>query len=254
MIFGRTDKASPVDAGVIVLHGREISYRIVRSARRKTIALQIDERGLQVRVPAKTGQKRIESVLRDRADWIARVLDKWADRSKPKVRQFETGELFPYLGQSLRLDVIAHPTRARSRVDLEPERIRIEIDRHLDGEMKIGTIRKALERWYRRQAETVFPDRVLHYAGQLNRPVSKVVIRDQKRRWGSCDSKGVIRLNWRLIGADPALIDYVCAHEAAHLVVQDHSPRYWAVVEQLMPDWKARRKRLNETAPDFVPF
>lgn len=238
----------------IRLAGRDIGYRIVRSARRKTIALQIDESGLQVRVPERTGQRRIDSVLHDKAGWIIGKLDKWKDRRVREPRGFETGENFPLLGRMVGLELVAHPTRARTRIDLNGDTLRIEVDRHLEGEMRTNTIRRAMERWYRRQAEADFPERIRHYADLLNRPVTKVIIRDQKRRWGSCDSRGVIRLNWRLIGADPALVDYVCAHEAAHLVVQDHSSRFWAVVEQMMPDWKARRKRLNDEAPVFVPF
>lgn len=254
MIFGGSKKPGLQEQGSIRLDGRDVNYKIIRSARRKTIVLQIDEAGLQVRAPMKTSQGRIEGLLRDKARWILLKLEKWADRPQRGARKFESGEAFPYRGTWLCLQVIAHPTRARSRVELDGDTLRIEIDRHLEGEMRTGTIRKAMERWYRRQAETDFPARVLRFAAQLDRSVSKVVIRDQKRRWGSCDSKGIIRLNWRLIGADPSLIDYVCAHEAAHLVVHDHSPQYWAVVGQMMPDWKSRRKRLNETAPDFVPF
>ncbi|WP_421790828.1 M48 family metallopeptidase [Hyphobacterium sp.] len=239
---------------LIRLQGREVGYRLVRSPRRRTIALQIDHDGLQVRVPQPASQRQIDSVLKEKSDWITLKLDEWAKRPAPQNRLFGTGERFPFLGHELTLDVIAHPTRARTCVERQDNILRIEIDRHLQGEMRETTLRKGLERWYRREAEADFPARVQDYANQLGQTASKVVIRDQKRRWGSCDSKGVIRLNWRLIGAEPDLIDYVCAHEAAHLLVPNHSARFWALVEKLMPDWKARRQRLNETAGKFVPF
>ena len=92
------------------------------------------------------------------------------------------------------------------------------------------------------------------YAEQLGRSVSQVMVRDQKRRWGSCAPDGTIRLNWRLMGFPESLIDYVCAHEAAHLVEANHSPAYWAVVESVMPDWKARRKQMRDQADQWVPF
>jgi hypothetical protein len=238
----------------IRLAGRDIAYRVVRSPRRRTIALQIDHDGLQVRTPQRASERQIRGVLADKAGWVITKLDAWAARPKPAERGFETGETFPLRGEPLTLDVIAHPTRARTRVMREAGRLRVEIDRHLEGEMRTRTIRKGLERWYRREAEADFPGRIEHFANQLGRPVTRTIVRDQKRRWGSCDSKGIIRLNWRLIGAEPGLIDYVCAHEVAHLAVPNHSARFWAVVEDLMPDWKARRQRLNDTAGEFVPF
>lgn len=238
----------------IRLAGRDIAYRVVRSPRRRTIALQIDHDGLQVRTPQRASERQIRGVLEDKAGWVVTKLEDWATRPRRAQRKFESGECFPLFGQSVSLEITAHPTRARTRVELKDGQLAIEIDRHLVGEMRSTTIRKGLERWYRRQAEADFPARVERYADRLGRPVAQVVIRDQKRRWGSCDARGIIRLNWRLIGADRELIDYVCAHEVAHLAVPNHSARFWAVVEDLMPDWKARRRRLNETAAEFVPF
>ncbi|MAK64650.1 MAG: hypothetical protein CMF75_07930 [Maricaulis sp.] len=80
------------------------------------------------------------------------------------------------------------------------------------------------------------------------------MIRDQKRRWGSCASDATIRLNWRLMGFPEELIDYVCAHEAAHLVQPNHSPAYWRVVESLMPDWQERRNRMRAEADLWGAF
>ncbi len=90
--------------------------------------------------------------------------------------------------------------------------------------------------------------RVEAFAAQLGRPVRKVVIRDQKRRWGSCSPDGTIRLNWRLLGFPENLVDYVCAHEAAHLVEANHSPAFWRTVERLMPDWRAHRAEMRRSA------
>ncbi|WP_394692469.1 M48 family metallopeptidase [Hyphobacterium sp.] len=242
------------DRLTIEIDGRCIDCAIVRSPRRRTIALQIDHEGLSIRAPQRASDRRLRAAVKSRADWISLKLAEWSTRPKPAQRRLESGATLPFLGDELRLDIIAHPTRARTRVERQDDRLIVEIDRHLTGEMRASTIRKGIERWYRREADTLFPGRVRHYAEQLGRPVKAVQIRDQKRRWGSCDSKGIIRLNWRLVGADPDLIDYVCAHEVAHLIEPNHSAAFWAVVAGLMPDWKARRQRLNATAGVFVPF
>lgn len=237
----------------ITLKGRVIAYRLRRSQRR-SVGLMIDHHGLTVTAPVRMPNRQVTSSLQDKSGWILTKLDKWKGQGPPESRILENGTRMPYLGGELALHIVPHPTRARTRVDREQDRLRVEIDRHLQGDMKANTIRKGLERWYRQQAENDFPQRTARYAEQLGRHPSKIVIRSQKRRWGSCDSKGVVRLNWRLIGASPDLIDYVCAHEVAHLVEANHSPAFWAVVESLMPDWKARRQRLNATAGIFVPF
>jgi predicted metal-dependent hydrolase len=73
-----------------------------------------------------------------------------------------------------------------------------------------------------------------------------VLLRDKKRRWGSCAKDGTLRFNWRLVMLEPAIVDYVVVHEIAHLVRPHHRPSFWAEVERLIPDYRARRKRLGE--------
>ncbi|GJL98256.1 MAG: hypothetical protein DHS20C06_20730 [Hyphobacterium sp.] len=237
----------------ITLQGRVVSYRLRRSKRR-SVGLMIDHSGLTVAAPERISTRDLIASLQDKSKWVLAKLDKWGDVEPPETRRLESDARLPFFGRELELQIVAHPTRARTNIERDQDRLTVEIDRHLQGEMKASTIKKGLERWYRRQAEVDFPPRVENYARKLGCHPSNVVIRSQKRRWGSCDSKGIIRLNWRLIGAPPELIDYVCAHEVAHLVQANHSPAFWAVVKKLMPDWKARRQRLNATAGVFVPF
>ena len=98
----------------------------------------------------------------------------------------------------------------------------------------------------------MLPEAVARWQGKVSRKQpSRVLIRNQRKRWGSCSSDGSIRLNWRVVMAEPALIDYVVVHELAHLDVMNHSPRYWKRVERVMPDYKARRKRLNDVGAGF---
>lgn len=107
-------------------------------------------------------------------------------------------------------------------------------------------VREMLEHWYRVRAEEVITRRVQHYADQLGWPMPKVLIRNQKKRWGSCNAKGELRFNWRLVMLPLRVLDYVVVHEMAHLKVLNHSPRFWALVEQIMPDYKTRHQALHE--------
>lgn len=85
-----------------------------------------------------------------------------------------------------------------------------------------------------------------HYAAMVGRKVAQVALRDTRSRWGSCTSAGALMYSWRLIMAPPSVLDYVAAHEVAHLIEMNHSPRFWAVVERLSPGWQAERAWLRQ--------
>jgi predicted metal-dependent hydrolase len=103
------------------------------------------------------------------------------------------------------------------------------------------TVAAALERWYRRQAKEVFTERLDAVVGRNGTSYERVAIRDQKTRWGSCSSSGTISFNWRLLLAPEPVMDYVIEHEAAHIEVRDHSPRFWALMDVRVDDWKDSR-------------
>lgn len=84
-----------------------------------------------------------------------------------------------------------------------------------------------------------------HYATQIGRRVGQVSLRDTRSRWGSCTAQGALMYSWRLIMAPPRVLDYVAAHEVAHLLEMNHSPRFWAVVERLFPNWQVERAWLK---------
>ncbi|MBJ7458483.1 MAG: M48 family metallopeptidase, partial [Thermoleophilaceae bacterium] len=103
------------------------------------------------------------------------------------------------------------------------------------------TVAAALERWYRRQAKEVFAERLDAAVARNGTAYGRVAIRDQKTRWGSCSSSGTISFNWRLLLAPESVMDYVIEHEAAHIEVRDHSGRFWALMDQRVPDWRDSR-------------
>jgi len=108
------------------------------------------------------------------------------------------------------------------------------------------TVREILEKWYRRQAEQRFKDRVPLLADLVGRSVVKVTIRDQRTRWGSCSSRNTISLNWRLIMAPDTVSDYVIYHELAHLTHMNHSTRFWQLVADYFPDYKNAERWLKQ--------
>lgn len=106
--------------------------------------------------------------------------------------------------------------------------------------------RAGMERRYREAAKEYFPKRADYYAQQLGVSYERIRIAGQKTRWGSCSSKGTLSFNWKLMLAPPKVLDYVVVHEICHLKEMNHSPRFWRLVEELMPDYKEYRKWLKE--------
>ncbi|MGL5435226.1 MAG: M48 family metallopeptidase [Lachnospiraceae bacterium] len=99
---------------------------------------------------------------------------------------------------------------------------------------------------YLRQARTVFAGRTEHYARLMQVSYHQITIRDQKTRWGSCSSKGNLNFNWRLVMAPEQVLDYVVVHELAHRREMNHSPRFWQLVAEFMPDYQVCRTWLRE--------
>ncbi|WP_417496564.1 M48 family metallopeptidase [Maricaulis sp.] len=229
----------------IRLGDQEIPYALRRSTRR-TIGFVVNRDGLAVTAPQRLGVRDIEAALQEKSHWILSKLAAWAERPRQRELAYVTGETLPWLGGELKLQV--EPRGIRTTLRREGDRVLVTVDPEARGELRRRAIAGALMRHYKREGEHFMRPRVEAFAARLDRPVRKVVVRDQKRRWGSCAPDGTIRLNWRLMGFPEILVDYVCAHEAAHLVEPNHSPAFWSTVERVMPDWRMHRDEMRRAA------
>lgn len=114
------------------------------------------------------------------------------------------------------------------------------------------TQRAALTRRYIDAAKEYFPKRVAYFHQFTGGTYSRITIRDQRTRWGSCSSKGTLSFNWRLMLAPPAILDYVVVHELCHLRHMDHSPAFWQAVGEVFPDYASARKWLRKHGQELV--
>jgi len=103
-----------------------------------------------------------------------------------------------------------------------------------------------LEAVYRKKARKQLEDRAAYYAGLMGVTYNRITVRAAKTRWGSCSARGNLNFHWKLILMPPEVLDYVVVHELAHRREMNHSSRFWAEVERIMPDYKRRRKWLKE--------
>ena len=222
-----------------------IEYEIRRSIRRKkTVQVTVDGGGVQVAAPSTAGDSQLREIVRKRAPWI---LDHSAeDLLGVPPKRFVSGETLPYLGRNVRM-VIALQNQRSPEVRFDHWRFLVIVPSDLDDEIRRDRIRRAFVDWYRRRAADrlgACVDRWWPHLGSGER--SRVLIRDQRLRWGSCAPDGTLRFNWRTVMLPAKLIEYVVVHELAHLRVKNHSADFWDLVTRALPDAQQKRIDLRE--------
>ncbi|NML24899.1 M48 family metallopeptidase [Zoogloea dura] len=234
--------APALESREIELAGQRVGYTLRRSVR-KTLGLRIDHRGLTVGVPLRVGLGDIESFIRKHADWVVDQLQ--ARPALPPAESCEPcdGAEIPVLGLPWRLRI----GRGGNRI-VWHEGIKLgESGPVLELALRAGSSARALLlKALQQRGLELFRNRVEEYCLRLGRPVPLVGLSSARTRWGSCSSRTGIRLHWRLIHLPLPLIDYVVAHEVAHLVEMNHSPKFWSVVESLYPDHASARRALRQ--------
>ena len=225
--------------------GAAIEYTLKRSKRRKkTVQISVSSGKVEVSAPLRTPNREIQAIVQQRSGWI---LDKLAaDAQAPPPLRLVTGDKLPFLGRDLPLMVAAGDVR-RPSAHLDSSGLLASVPFGLPEAERQEAVRTALVAWYRAQAIQLLADSVARWLPVMGRTeMPRVLVREQKTRWGSCSSDGTLRFSWRLAMVEQELIDSVAVHELAHLEVMNHSPAFWDVVLRAMPDAKERRKRLAE--------
>lgn len=235
-----------------VLFGRTvISYQVRRSDRRGTLSVAIDpERGVLVTAPTPTSLGRINQIVRDKGSWILQNLRDRSSLASPAFHEFVSGETFHYLGRGCRLKV--HKARQdECHVTLKSGWLHVFVEARSQSRQS-EEVREAMMAWYRRLAKQRLPEFVAAWVQRLGVEPAAVMVREAPKRWGSCDSKGNLRVNWRIIQASHSLIEYVVVHELTHLKHQHHTSEFWSALGKALPDYERRRAELKRLGPGFV--
>ena len=225
--------------------GATIEYQVRRSARRKkTVQITVERGEVQVAAPLATTAEELRHIVLKRAGWLLRQLS--ADRKDVPWQQFIAGGTVPHLGQELRLMVETGGT-SKPEVGLSDGTLTVALPEALTESDREQLSYGVLVEWYRRRAAEHLPDWVDRWWPRLGRgDKPRILVRNQKRRWGSCAWDGTLRFNWRVMLLEPQLVDLIVVHELAHLTVKNHSREFWKLVEEHLPDVKERRKRLRQ--------
>ncbi len=224
-----------------------IQVEIKRTGRKKSVGFSVRwPDTMVVSTPSRMDKKTLDEMVADRLAWAERRLAKMAaDYQRLGLpKQYIGGESFPYLGRQYPLTLMVTGDSARPKCSLVDDRLVAVIPR-ADEFDQSEFARKAVMKWYRRQAAEDLIDSVNRWAPAVGRTPAILRIRNQRTRWGSCSRAGAVNLNWRLITLPPEVLDYIVVHELCHLIEANHSPRFWAVVAKLMPDYRQRRTLLR---------
>lgn len=216
-----------------------LEARVNRRARRLIVRVDPVRGRVLVTAPSRRALPEALAFARERVEWIRARLAEGAP-----ARPFRPGGLCPYRGIAHRI-VNAGPPRApvTRRDGANPQLV-------VGGDP--AHVNRRLVDWLKREARRVLSERADHYASRLGVRRGPVRIRDTRSRWGSCSSDGTLSFSWRLILAPPAILDYVAAHECAHLLHLDHSPAFWRALARLDADAGAARDWFAREGPALL--
>jgi predicted metal-dependent hydrolase len=212
----------------------KVPMRVRVSRRARRLALRIDAQGdaVELVLPPRTSLPRALNFLKSNREWVE---DRLA--ALPPRTMFEDGEKVPVLGVPHRIRQVARE-RGRGPVWIDGHEIRVT------GEP--GHIARRVRDFLKEKAREELNRRARRLAAQLDRKVGRITVRDTTTRWGSCSANGNLAFSWRLIMAPEAVLHYVVAHEVAHLVEMNHGPRFWKLVDRLVPNVERQRDWLNQ--------
>lgn len=208
--------------------------KLIRS-KRKTLSLIVGANGtLTVRAPLRMKIEDIRRFIESKSGWIER---KQAEARKNALipHRYVEGETLLYLGREIPLRLVP---------DQQPALI-------LDGSFKLAKSARpqavsVFEAWYKKHARTYLAERLEFFSRNYGFEMKRVRISSAHKRWGSCSAQGTLSFTWRLVKAPPEVIDYVVVHELCHLRELNHSRKFWALVESILPEYKISRMWLKQ--------
>jgi len=223
--------ATKKSAGRIDDISAQFQVRRHPGARRLTLRVSRTSRAVIVTIPVQCDLDEAGTFLNRHIDWVRERLD-----SLPDPVPFRDGVAMPLRGEPHKV-VFTGCTRSRIVTIATVDGHRPEI--RVPGSIDMAPRR--LRDWMFEEARRDLAERVAHHTKALRLKSKKIAVRDQTSRWGSCSSTGVLSFSWRLVLAPPHILDYVAAHEVAHLAEMNHGPRFWALVKKAYPEFQAAK-------------
>ncbi len=214
-------------------------FSIARSARRRTVSIEVRAAKVVVRAPLNTAKSFLMAFLQQKAAWVrAKIAEQQVTMAaRPEAAVYGQGSELAFMNERLRL-VIGRGSRAAIA------RVGQELHLLLSARVRMSEqeqIRALLARWYQQHALQILTRQTADLCARAGLVCTSVKVRATRSKWGHCTSKGAIQYNWQILLAPEAIVDYLVAHEVSHLRHQNHSAEFWALVANLCPSCKADR-------------
>lgn len=226
----------------IQIDGRQVRVGVKVNARSRSYRLSIARNGSPiVTVPTRGKAFEVEAFLVKQKNWLAVRLNR-----APKAIPFVDGAIVPVRGTDMRIVGTSQLRGLVSMIEGDDARLLVP-----GGPEHLS---RRLTDWFKKQALADLTDRTNFHADRLDCAPSSITVRTQSSRWGSCSSAKRLNYNWRLILAPPFVLDYVAAHEVAHLREMNHAPQFWALVEQTLPDMARGQAWLKANGAQLMAY
>ncbi len=221
----------------------DIPVEVRISSRAKRMALRLDSsaRVMNLVVPRRANIDKAYKFAQEHEEWIRQKI---AELPKPIL--FKNGAIIPVLGQNRRINVIYDKDLKSTRFTLNRYEIKV-VTNQRDPSARII-------RFLRQEARETLTGLSVKKAARIGKKISNVQVRDTKTRWGSCSTGGRLSFSWRLIFAPWEVIDYLVAHEVAHLVHMNHSKRFWTLCESLSDDYKGGKDWIADHGVELMRY
>lgn len=213
------------------------------SKRAKRIALRLDPKtnDIHLVIPPRASMKKALDFAFTHQDWIREKIE-----TRPAPIPFEDGVSLPLFGEDIMLDIYYDITLKRTSITLNKNILSIKTNKE-EPSLRIT-------RFLKEKARERLASLAHEKAGQIDKTVKRVQVRDTKSRWGSCSPDGTISFSWRIIFAPIAALDYLVAHEVAHLTHKNHGPQFWALCEELSTDYKAGKEWIRKHGHSLMRY
>ncbi len=232
-----TRRFAPEPAETIEVAGRRVPIECVRNPRARRYVLRLSPTGAaRVTVPRGGSFAEAQRFVARSRTWLERAVQRQAARPRGG-EEWMVGKTILFQGEAVPIEAVSG---AKPAIQFGPEVL------SLSG--TASNLRPMIERHLRQLASVALPARVLELAAQHQVAVTRVSVRNQRSRWGSCSRRGTISLNWRLIQTPPFVRDYVILHELMHRREMNHSARFWREVETVCPDFELAERWLKQNA------
>jgi len=217
-----------------------LDYELIRSRkRRRTISLQVKEGGrVVIRAPFHTPKWEIERFIERKHSWIVGKLSEKEKQAKQAQKPFLPGEKFLYLGER-------YPLEIRESHHKESP-LRLLFGNFVLQKDCVENARDLFVEWYKKEAEEKIAERINYYSRNVHLFPKGIRITSAKSRWGSCSRDNRLSFSWRIVMASLAVMDYILIHELVHIREKNHSEKFWATLESILPDYRKHRLWLRE--------